>query len=210
MKIKKLLVISAIAILSIQINAQETQRKPGDNFIITDTIVIPPTLPDYYTGKNIISGTSFSFKNVDDSDNYLTLSNINNVKFEMNPLVNAPVIEDGFPIGIIYLFSLAKYNDINQVLSSFRDALGSSVINQFKLANNSSIIEVLFIVELNGTVSEVKFLLRKDPLILSIPPEKLYALELLIKQRVSFTIRQGNWMPPFISGHHLPIKIKDL
>ncbi|MDR2292178.1 MAG: hypothetical protein LBE11_01730 [Prevotellaceae bacterium] len=60
------------------------------------------------------------------------------------------------------------------------------------------------------TVTEVKFLLKKDPLILSIQPEKLYALELLIKQRISFTIRQGNWMPPFISEHHLPITIKDL
>lgn len=200
-----------LTFLTATITAQETQKISGDKWIIKDTIGdLPLQPPDYYTDKDIISGTGFSFKKIKESDNYLRIQNVNNVKFEMNPFVSAPIIEDGIPIGITYLFSLAKYNDINQILSSFRDAFGISIINQFKLANNSSIIEVLFIVELNGTISEVEFLMTKNPLILSIPPEKLYALELLLKQRVSFTIRQGNWMPPFITGHHLPITIKKL
>jgi hypothetical protein len=108
-------------------------------------------------------------------------------------------------------FSLiARFTDRNQVVSSVRDGLGTDIINQFKLLNNDGEIGIRFIVELNGTVSEVKFLIDSDnPLLLAIPPEKLYAIECLIKQRVTFIIQQRNWYPDFFEKH-LPITIKDL
>ncbi|MDR2292898.1 MAG: hypothetical protein LBE11_05425 [Prevotellaceae bacterium] len=210
MKSIKLILLITIALYSAIINAQETQKRLGDKPIIDTIGDLSLELPDYYTDKEIISGTGFSFKNIEDSGNYLTIGNINNMKFDINTLANAPNTEDGFPLGPIFLSSLAKFTDVNQVYSSFRDALGVSIINQFKLTHNSASIQPCFIVELNGTVSEVKFIIRKDALTLSIPPEKLYALELLLKQRVNFIIHTRNWMPPFIDRVHISVKIKDL
>jgi hypothetical protein len=198
MKIIKLILIIVIAFFSTEMNAQK---------IIKPIVPIEDPIPtDYYTGYDTISGLGFSFKKIRESNEYLNIGNINNVKFGTIPYTVTPDMERP----IEHLFLLAKYTDRNQVYSSVRDALGNTIINQFKSTNNSTSIDIKFIVELNGSVSEVEFLLEKNPLFFSIPPAKLYSMELLLKQRVNFIVHPRNWLPNFITGHHLSVTIKDL
>jgi hypothetical protein len=204
MRIEKILI--TIALYSTVINAQETQRKPGGNFIIIDTIGdLPLQPPDYYTGKNIISGTVFAFRKVNEYASYLQIRNVNNVKFDMNPVKSTYEGEEPFR----YIWALSRFNDKNQIYSSVKDALGATIINQFKSTNNFATIEIGFIINMNGTVPEVEFVLKKDSLLFSIPPEKLYQLELLLKQRVTFTVDQRDALN-FITGVNISVKIKDL
>ncbi|MDR2065690.1 MAG: hypothetical protein LBP85_08310 [Prevotellaceae bacterium] len=207
---KKILLITVIALFSIQIYAQETQKRP-DGKLITDTTVVPPTLPDYYTGKEIISGTGFSLKKNNETDDYLDIGNINNVKFGTPSYTPAPVLPgEDEPMPSNDLFLLAEFTDRNQIYNACREALGATLINQFKSTNNYSTIGISFIVELNGSVSEVEFELKKDLLLFSIHPEKLYQLELSVKQNVTFLVRQRSWMPNFIPGVYISVTIKDL
>jgi hypothetical protein len=212
MKKIKLILLITIALYSARINAQETQRRQDGKFIIIDTIGdLPLELPDYYSGKTIISGIGFSFKNLDEDDDYLYLNNINNVKFGESPFIADPTLfyneADELPPDNLDL--LARFNDISQLLGSIRDALGVSIINQFKSANNSATIDIIFIVNMNGTVAEIKFLLEKNPLLLSIPPEKFHTMESLIKQRVTFSVEQRSNLR-FIPRVIVSGKIKDL
>jgi hypothetical protein len=190
-------------------------------------LILPVIIALYSTGINAqynnyyvsdkVSGTGFTYiidKDPDGRSSYYTIWNITNVKFFMQPFTSIPTppLASGEeePIYNRSFYLLARYNDINQVISSVRDGLGADIINQFKLLNNDGDIDIIFIVELNGTVSEVKFLIdSNNPLLLAIPPEKLYAVECLIKQRVTFIIQQRNWYPDFFEKH-LPITIKDL
>ncbi|MDR1552758.1 MAG: hypothetical protein LBS69_04760 [Prevotellaceae bacterium] len=202
----EIIIIVAIAFFSTAINAQETQRKQGGNFVIIDTTGnLPLELPDYYTGKDIISGAGFSFKKILESANYLKIGNINNVKFDMNPVKSTYAGEEPFR----YIWALARFNDKNQIYSSIRDVLGTTIINQFKLSHNSATIGIKFIVNMDGTVPEVEFLLLKNALLFSISPEKLYQLESLLKQRVTFTVDQRS-MLDFITGVNISVTIKDL
>ncbi|MDR2065689.1 MAG: hypothetical protein LBP85_08305 [Prevotellaceae bacterium] len=208
--IKKILLI-AITLYSTGINAQETQKRP-DGKLITDTTVAPPTLPDYYTGKDIISGTGFSFKNIEEDNKYIKIGNVNNSKFGTSPFIEDTGLfyegdEEQFPPDNLDL--LARFNDMNQLLGSVRDALGTSIINQFKSTNNSANIDIIFIVSMNGTVAEIEFSLKKDSLLLSIPPEKFHTMESLIKQRVTFSVEQKNNLK-FIPRVIVSGKIKDL
>jgi hypothetical protein len=192
----KLILIAIIAFYSTEISAQY------NNYYLSDKV----------------SGNGFTYiidRDPDGRSSYYTIWNINNVKFFMQPFTSIPTPPlapgEEEPIYNRSFYLLAQFTDRNQVISSVRDGLGTDIINQFKLLNNDGHIEIMFIVELNGTVSEVKFSLNSNnPLLLAIPPEKLYAVECLIKQRVNFTIQQRSWYPDFITGRHLPVTIKDL
>ncbi|MDR2065688.1 MAG: hypothetical protein LBP85_08300 [Prevotellaceae bacterium] len=49
----KIILLIAITLYSTGIYAQETQKKQaGNKIVIIDTTDLPPTLPDYYTGKD--------------------------------------------------------------------------------------------------------------------------------------------------------------
>ena len=207
MKKINLLIIIVFAFCSVSMNAQTPQKLPLLPPIIIDDL--PPEQPDYYTGKNIISGNGFSFKNLDEDEDFLRIGNVNNMKFGTSPYISLPPPIDGEEQIIRHLRAFARFNDINQVFSSARDALGTAIINQFKAANNASAFNIIFIVNMNGTVAEVEFLLNKDPLLFSIPPEKFYQMELLLKQRVTFTVRQSEYLK-HIPGVIANIKVKDL
>ena len=210
MKNKNLLIIIAFAFCSIGINAQTTQKLKDPILIEQPIIDEPPaTPPDYYTGKDIISGNGFAFKKINESPKYLKISNSNNVKFGTSPYISLPPPIDGEEQIIRNLPAFARFNNINQVYNSVKDALGITIINQFKSANNSAIIEVVFIVNMNGTVAELEITLQKDPLLFSIPPEKFYQMELLLKQMVNFTVRQADFLK-FIPRVVAQLKVKDL
>ena len=208
MKKINLLIIIVFALCTVSMNAQiiTLPREDLPPIIIDD---LPPEQPDYYTGQSIISGNGFSFKKIDGSPNFFRIRNVNNVKFDEDPFISYPPPIDGEEQIIRRLQAFAKFNDRNQVYSSMRDALGTTIINQFKAANNHADIETVFVVNLNGTVAEIEFLLDKDPLLFSIPPEKFYQMELLLKQRVTFTVRQSEYLK-HIPGVIANIKVKDL
>ena len=210
MKNKNLLIIIAFAFCSIGINAQTTQKLKDPILVEQPIIDEPPaTPPDYYTGKDIISGNGFSFKKINEYTRHLQMRNSNNVKFGTSPYISLPPPIDGEEHVISYLNAFARFNDQNQVYSAVRDALGTAVINQFKTDNNWATIEIGFIVNMNGTVAELEFVLKKDSLLFSIPPEKFYSLESLLKQRVTFTVRQASFLK-FIPGVIARVRVKDL
>ena len=207
MKKINLLIIIVFAFCSVSMNAQTPQKLPLLSPIIIDDL--PPEQPDYYTGQGIISGNGFTFKKINEYPNHLQISNINNMKFGTSPYISLPPPIDGEEQVIRNLWAFAKFNDMNQVISSVKDAFGMDIINQFKAANNLATIEIGFIVNMSGTVAEVEFVLKKDPLLFSIPPEKFYQMELLLKQRVKFTVRQSEYLK-HIPGVIARIKVKDL
>lgn len=209
MKKLNFLIIATFAFCSMQANAQ--RKLPADRLIIDTTGILPPEPPDYYSGKTTISGIGFAFKKARESysDCCLIMQNVNNVKFGTSPYLYLPPPingEEQLP-GDIRLF--ARFNNRNQVLNSVKDAFGTAVINQFKSANNEAVINIIFAVNMNGTVAEVQFLLEKNPLLFSIPPEKFYYMETLLKQRVTFTVRQIAYLK-YIPDVVVHVKIKDL
>jgi hypothetical protein len=208
----KIILIAVIAFYSTGISAQTDKSFKTDGMKTQSTEYV-----NYYSSDKV-SGPGFTFiidRDPDGRSSYYTIWNIHNVKFFMPPFTTPPeppALAPGEeePIYNYNYSSFARFSDINQFISSVRDGLGTDIINEFKLLNNDGRISIRFIVELNGTVSEVKFLIDSDnQLLLSIPPEKLYAIECLIKQRVTFIIQQRPWLPNFFE-RNISIKIKDL
>ncbi|MDR0420013.1 MAG: hypothetical protein LBH30_00960 [Prevotellaceae bacterium] len=194
-------VINAQTDINVKNGEKQTQVAEYDNYYLSDEV----------------SGTDFTFiidKDPNGRSSYYTIWNRNNVKFFM-PLFDSlptPPLAPGEeePIGDYFFPFWVKLNDKNQLISSVRDGLGMDIINQFKLLNNDGNIEITFLIELDGTVSEIKFLIDSyNPLLPAIPPEKLYAIECLIKQRVTFKIDQRNWLPNFFNKS-ISTTIKDL
>jgi hypothetical protein len=119
---------------------------------------------DYYTADKV-SGAGFTFmidRDPDGRSSYYKIWNISNIKFDMPSFTTAPpqlALTPGEeePIYNYNFSAFARFANRNQIISSVRDGLGTDIINQFKLLNNDGRISIRFIVELNGTVSEVKF-----------------------------------------------------
>jgi hypothetical protein len=138
---------------------------------------------DYYTGKTEIKGSCYDYK-VTKRTSIFIIGSTKNTKFR-----TIQIWTDGTPIAADQTTYRAHFIDKTQAISAFKEVFTPEEISAIRTIKGLS-IDICYIVGVNGDVLEVEFVFKDFPQLLSIHPDKYYALEQKVKQKVKFWVEE--------------------
>lgn len=160
-------------------------------------------ITDYYTGKTEIKGSCYDYK-VTKNNTIIILGSNKNTKFH-----TAQFWPDGSPAGVEYTTYFAQFIDKTQALSAFKEVFSTDEFAILKSGKGLA-IGIGYVVGANGDVIEVEFSFHYHPLLLSINPDKFYALEQKVKQKVKFRVQERAKVLGYIQGRANTIELNSL
>ena len=137
---------------------------------------------NYYQGRTTVSGDSVTYRVKVTSTGAYRIDNIHNKKAGTPLRMLDGTLADGSKG-----YGATQNQPFEQTLyRAVKEVLPDSVLQALKNAEEQMYIGL--IVEHDGTVSEVGFIIDDDSLLTAIPPDQYYSIEQKIKRYTTFTL----------------------
>lgn len=145
---------------------------------------------DYYSGDTAY-GSGVTYKVTSWGNNLgRIISNINNTKVRTQPLLkNGSEVNPGY-------IKVAKSNDIDGTILKkiITGIIPASKIAEWK-KEKTTLLLLEVVIDPNGKISEVCFLIPNNSILLAIHPDNYYQIEQKIKDQIKYTLdaQTRNW-----------------
>lgn len=139
---------------------------------------------DYYIGKTTVEGTNVVYRCFPELPGRIIIANA-----QAYSRVNGPaaVYKDGTPMSPdAYRRVSSNDPDDSILISIIKSTLSFNQLNELKRCNEA--LRIIFVIELDGSIAEVGFIMSEKSPLLRIPVDQYYEMEKQIKSRIQYIL----------------------